>query len=174
MFLVFTALTYLHSWWFLVVVLIVVLWKLNLWYIYSSRPWRKVHFPMMRAYALAAGLESGRAQAGGRDFNIRCALRELLLAVNPEVGITHTELIAREFERCRDFYDEGLIKDYLIERKRANLTKVAPLLDAFRDRMNTSNHGLMVRLVIAAVVEEQFSKRDRGEYLFEVLTGRAE
>ncbi len=173
MILAFAAFSYFYSRWFLIGLAAFGLWKLNRWYFYSSRPWRKAHYPMMRAYAGAAGIEASKAQAEGRDFDIRLALHELLRAVNPELSIGHKELIEREFQRSRDFYDEPLIRGYLVDKKGADPEKIDDLLGAFREHMQTPNKGLIVRLVIASVIEEQFSSRDRGEYLFEVFSGRA-
>lgn len=170
---VFAALSYSYSWWFVIGVAVLGLWKLNRWYYYSSRPWRKVHFPMMRAYAAASGLERGQAEREGREFNLNTALLNLLKMVNPKVSIGHGELIRREFERCESFYDEPLIQQYLVEKKGADKTQIRPLMEKIKNSMHTSDKGLMVRMVIASVIEEQFSPIDRGEYLVEVFSGRA-
>ena len=173
LFVAFATLSYFYSWWFVIGVVVFGLWKLNRWYYYSSRPWRKVHFPMMRAYAGASGLEAGQAEREGREFNLNTALLNLLKMVNPKVSIGHEELIQREFERCETFYDEPLIQKYLVEKKGIDKTQIGPVLEQIENSMNTSDKGLMVRMVIASVIEEQFSSLDRGEYLFQVFSGRA-
>lgn len=173
LFVVFAVLSYSYSWWFVIVLAVLGLWKLNRWFYYSSRPWRKVHFPMMRAYAEASGLEAGQAEREGREFNLDKALFNLLKMVNPRVSISHKELVQREFERCESFYDGPLIQKYLVEKKEVDKTHVGPVLDQIKNSMNTSDKGLMVRMVIASVIEEQFSPLDRGEYLFQVFSGRA-
>jgi len=168
----FAALTYLYSWWFLLVVVAIALWKLGRWHFYSSRPWKKVHYPMMRAYAAACGFETGRAEREGRSFDVKAALQELLRMVNPKVGLSHAALIEREFERYRTFHDAELIQEYLTESKGVPADKTVPFMEAVRKSMSTFDNGLIVRMIIASVIEEQFSPRDRGEYLFEVFSGR--
>lgn len=168
----FAVLSYTYSWWFIFGVAFLALWKLNRWYYYSSRPWRKVHFPMMRAYAAASGLEAGQAEREGREFNLNAALINLLRMVNPKVSVSHEELIQREFERCHAFYDELLIQQYLVGKKGMDTSQVTSVLGKIKESMSASDKGLMVRMVIASVIEEQFSPQDRGEYLFQVFSGR--
>jgi hypothetical protein len=169
----FVVLSYTYSLWFIFGAISLVLWKLNRWYYYSSRPWRKVHFPMMRAYAAASGIETGQAEREGRDFNIIATLVNLLEIVNPEVSISHEELIRRELLRCQVFYDEPLIRSYLVEKRGWAETPISTVLEKMKEKMHLSDKGLLVRMVIASIIEEQFSPQDRGEYLFEVFSGRA-
>ncbi len=173
LFATFAVLSYAYSWWFIIGVAVFGLWKLYRWYYYSSRPWRKVHFCMMRAYASASGLEAGQAEREGREFNLNFALFNLLKMVNPEVSVGHEDLIQRELSRCETFYDEALIQQYLIEKKGLDPTQVAPVLGEIKESMHVSDKGLMVRMVIASVIEEQFTPLDRGEYMFQVFSGRA-
>lgn len=168
------VLSFTYSWWFMFGVVVLALWKLNRWYYYSSRPWKKVHFPMMRAYAGACGLESGQAQREGREFNLHAALLNLLKMVNPKVSISHEALIEREFMRCQNPYDESLIQEYLAKVKGMDPSHIQPILKSIKGAMNTSDKGLMVRMVIASIIEEQFSPQDRGEYMFQVLSGKAD
>jgi hypothetical protein len=174
LFVTFAVLSYVYSLWFIFGVVVFALWKLNRWYYYSSRPWRKVHFPMMRAYAAASGLEAGQAEREGREFNLNTALLNLLKMANPKVSVSHEVLIKREFERCYKFYEEPLIRQYLVEENGIDPSQVTSVLGEIRGRMNTSNKGLMARMVIASVIEEQFSPQDRGEYLFQVISGKAD
>lgn len=169
----FAVLSYIYSWWIISGVIVLALWNLNRWHYYSSRPWRKVHFPMMRAYAAASGHESGQAQREGREFDINAALLNLLKTVNPEASISHEALIKREFVRCQNFYDESLIQEYLVKVKGLDPSHVQPILNKVKGGMKTSDKGLMVRMVIASIIEEQFSPQDRGEYMFQVISGKA-
>lgn len=169
----FAVLSYVYSLWFIVGVIVLALWKLNRWYYYSSRPWRKVHFPMMRAYAAASGIEAGQAEREGREFSLNTALLNLLKMVNPEVRISHEALIEREFERREEFYDGPLIQRYLVGKKGLDPAKATMMLEKIRELVAIPDKGFMVRMVIASVIEEQFSSEDRGEYLFEVFSGEA-
>lgn len=170
---IFLALSCFYSLWFLFCVAILAIWKLGCWQRYSSRPWRKVHFPMMLAYASASGIEAGNAEREGREFSINNALLNLLRIVNPTTSVSHEEIILREFDRCRVFYDEPLIQQYLVETQGIDKAKIVPVMETIKQSMITSNNGLMVRMVIAAVIEEQFSPQDRGEYMFQVVSGKA-
>jgi len=170
---VFAVLSYVYSWWFTIGIAVLSLWKLGHWYYYSSRPWKKVHFPMMHAYASTCGYEIGQAERDGREFNLNAALLNLLKVINPKLSISHEELIQREFQRCKAFYDKPLIQRYLVENKGIDKTKIDPILEKIGQSMHTSDNGLMVRMVIASVIEEQLSPMDRGEYMFEVISGRA-
>jgi hypothetical protein len=114
-----------------------------------------------------------QAEREGREFNLNAALFNLLKMVNPEVSIGHEELIQREFDRCHTFYDEPLIRQYLIEKERLDQTQAVSLLAKIKESMRAPDKGLMVRMVIASIIEEQFSPQDRGEYLFQVFSGRA-
>jgi len=170
---VFAVLAYTSSWWFLLGVAALALWKANRWYYYSSRPWRKVHFPMMRAYAAASGIESAQANREGRAFDVKTALLNLLKMVNPKVSLDYEALIQREFERHENFYDGALMQEYLLKRKNLSPDQAASMLEKIRELANTPDNGLMVRMVIASVIEDQFSALDRGEYLFQVFSGQA-
>ena len=48
-----------------------------------------------------------------------------------------------------------------------------PWWKKIRKSMDARDKGLMVRMVIASVIEDQFSAEDRGEYMFEVFSGNA-
>lgn len=129
----FVMVTFAISKWFLFGVVLLALWKLNRWYYYSSRPWRIVHFPMMRAYAAASGFERGQADRERREFNLNAALLGLLKIVNPTVSIDHEALIEREFERCHAFYDEPLIRNYLVEKKGLDANRVSAVLTKIKE-----------------------------------------
>ncbi|KAF3977717.1 MAG: hypothetical protein HFP77_05410 [Methylococcales symbiont of Iophon sp. n. MRB-2018] len=128
---------------------------------------------MMRAYAAACGRESAAAESEGREFNINTALITLLGMVNPKISTDHELLIEREFERCNNFYDKPLITSHLINQMKVDESKVSDILKLARKSLNPDDKGLMVRMVIASIIEEQFSKEDRGEYMLQVFLGKA-
>jgi len=47
---IFVALS-LKNHWFWIVAVPFALWRINQWFLHSSRPWRRVHFSMMRVHA---------------------------------------------------------------------------------------------------------------------------
>lgn len=170
---IFAVLSYVYSWWFTIGIALLGIWKLGRWQHYSSRPWRKVHFPMMLDYASAAGIEQRQADIDGREFNLNLALLHLLKIINLKVDISHEELIQRELQRCEAFYDKQLIQQYLVEKKGIDKNKTEPILEKIGHLMQACNNGLRVRMIIASVIEEKYSPMDRGEYMFEVMSGGA-
>ncbi len=169
---IFAVLSYVYSWWFTIGIAVLGFWKLGHWRHYSSRPWRKVHFPMMLNYASAMGLESKQADIDGREFNLNLALLHLLKIINLKVNISHEELIQRELQHCEDFYDKPLIRQYLV-KKAVDENEIEPMLERIEHLMQDCDNGLRVRMVIASIIEEKYSPMDRGEYMYEVATGGA-
>lgn len=133
-----------------------------------------VHFPMMRAYASASGLETGRAQRDGREFDLNAALLSWLELVNPKITGTRRALIDAAYESVKKFSDEKRLKDFLVEDRGVTVDKATLVIAGIRDLMKPENKGLIVRMVIASVIEQQFSAKDRTEYLIEVFTGGAD
>ena len=89
--------------------------------------------PMMRAYAAASGIESAQANRQGREFDVKAALLDLLRMVNPKVSLNHEALIQREFERHRIFYDEPLIREYLLKRKGLSPDQCTSMLSKLKE-----------------------------------------
>jgi hypothetical protein len=130
---------------------------------------------MMRAYATAAGLETGQAEREGREFNIHNALANLLNAVKADWNDADiVAFINNEIMRCESFADESLIKNH-IKRKNPKIddTKLSELMHNISQMFISSDKGLTVRMIIAGIIEEQYGHEHRGEYLYEVLTGHA-
>ncbi len=170
----FIVLAISKPWWWLGVILI-GLYKISRWYYYEGRPWRRIHYPMMRVYAHTAGLETGMANRDGREFDIRNALRALLKSEKSEWSDEHiNSIIEREFINCELFRDGDLIRAY-IKKKNKDISdeKLNAMMTTAKAQFTTNDKGLMVRLIVAAVIEEQYSQADRGEYLYEVLAGSA-
>ena len=168
------ALAINNPWWWIGVILTAI-WIFIQWWFYKGRPWRKVHYPMMRAYAHAAGLENAMAHNEGRVFNIKNALRGLLNMAKPDWTSDDIEaLIEQEFNNCETFKDKTLIRDYA-KKKHKNLSddKLNEILTTLKNHYNINNKSMMIHLIIAALIEQQYSQADRGEYLYEVSTGIA-
>ena len=168
-------LTFRNPWWWIAVVP-VALWKVGQWYFYKGRPWRRIHYPMLRAYAAIAGQEGAVAEHNGRDFDIRPALDRLVRTVKPDWSEekVHT-LIQREFDRYADFSDRKLIETYLT-KKHPKLTdaKIEEVMERCSKLLKTYDNGLMVRFVVAGIIEEQFGQEHRAEYLFELMSGNVD
>lgn len=169
--LVLAFLSYKVSHWFIIGLLVVFFWKFYIWRLHNSRPWRKVHFKMMVNYSRAMGLETIAAENEGREFNTINCLRFFLNDVNPKLNISYPALIEREIERFKNFYDEPLIRNYL-ETKKYSKTVIDDFLIEMKDNFKNIelDDWIMIRMVIACLIEEKYSSIDRGEYMYEVFT----
>ena len=175
--LVFTKLAIGYSPWFFIGVIFCATYLYINWYFHSGRPWRKCHFPLMMAYSKAAGAELGTAQREGRDVDFNNALRIFLRMINQNLFLADDNflngIIDQAFERCRNFHDYPLIRSFLAEKKEFSKEKIDLILQEISKSMDTSNNALMIRMIIAEIIEDQFTVADRGEYMFEVFNGRA-
>jgi hypothetical protein len=168
------ALTH-KSWWCGGVCFFFILDRLDYWHYYHSRPWRKLHFPLMRLYARCAGIESGLSQATGRDFDVKHALFTTLKQAQPTWSDERiTEFVTRQAVRCEQFEDARLIVAEL-KRRNANLddTRLRELIAKARSQFTLSDPGVFVRFIVAGIIEQQYGESQRGEYLVELLRGRA-
>lgn len=165
--------------WFLPLTLLLALMWARTRFLYVGRPWRKVHFPMMRAHARAFGREVAQARDDGREVNFLNVMELMLTDVNPKMDIPFNEVIARELERCSTFSDRKMLVEYLsangVDHEAAQDTldgMEAALLDCVALETGPPR-ALFTRMIIAAIIESQFSSGDRAEYLMEVFRGHA-
>src|SRR5438094_160418 len=97
-----------------IVVLALAVWKVGQWYFYAGHPWRRVHYPFMRAYATAAGAESAEAQRENREFDVERALERLLCIMKPNWNAVQiNNFINEQFTKSKDFDDRDVIIGYL-------------------------------------------------------------
>jgi hypothetical protein len=164
-----------HSPWWSALVVVTALYKANKWWYYRSRPWRRVHFPMMRAYAAVIGAAVGEEERTGKPVDMHEVLTALVSASDPTIQPDEaTQIIGREYERCANFYDIDLIESYMLGKNpAADKTLLRTTLEKYRPYFNVDDKGTITRMVIAAVIERQFTKEDRGEYMYEVINNRA-
>jgi len=168
------ALTYTSKWWWCAVVTLGAI-KAFQWHYYRGRPWRRIHYPAMRAYASAAGSETADANNNDREFDIKNALIRLLGLMKPEWEQAQVEqFIDREIERATTYSDETLIRDaFRRSNSKANEDDLNQLMESLKQSLNVNDNGWLVRAVIAGLIENEYSTEDRGEYLMECVTGRA-
>jgi hypothetical protein len=164
-----------RSAWWLIAVGVLVLWKIAQWQMYYSRPWRRVHFPAMKLYATASGLESGQAQREGREFDVERALTTLVRMVHPN----QTEADARSFVDAQLLRARmnGDAENLVVWHERKNLIAGpehhAKATAQFKRAFEEPDNSLKVRLVVSGFVGERFGEDQRSEYLFEVAQGNA-
>lgn len=168
-----TALAFVNSWW-LIAVAILSLYKGFRWWFYRSRPWRRVHYPAMRAYAAVAGIEAAVAENEGRDFDVRNALILLLGKIRPDWDQERSSsLVDREIERARSLQDEPLIRKAIRKNMTASDGEIEILMNKIVKSIDPNDSSWIVRTVIAGLIEDRFSEEDRGEYLMECISGNA-
>ncbi len=174
-FAIFFALALSVSAWWWIAAVITALWQIQRGFFHNGRPWRRIHFPMMRAYAAAAGFEHVEAQKNGREFDIKRALHSLVKSMRPDWSFSQTQqFIEDEFARCSSFADKQLIEQH-IQRKNPDMPQeqIEKIVGIAKNAFNPFEKSFMVRMIIAGIIEDQYGSEHRGEYLFEVVRGKA-
>jgi len=172
--LVSITLAYISKWWWLAVVVLGA-FKAFQWHYYRGRPWRRIHYPAMRAYAIASGGESADADNNAREFDIKNALIRLLGLLRPEwKQTTVNQFIVREITRAKSYSDEPLIRDaFRKSNSNASENDLNQLMEPLKQSLNVNGNGWLIRVIIAGLIEAEYSTEERGEYLMECITGRA-
>jgi len=154
---------------------IIGLYKIYHWWFYRSRPWRRIHYPVMRTYAAILGAAKGEEESEGKQFNLYEALSELVSAHVP--NMSHEDIrkfLDREFERCRTFADIDLVESHMRkEMPHLDNKLIRETLEKYRPYLNPNDRFTMAKMVIAGLIERGYSEKDRGEYMYEVLTNNA-
>ncbi len=177
MVLLFAYLSFYVSAWFLVGFCFFCSLKTFGWYRYNGRPWRKVHYKAMLLYSMAAGREAANCKAVGREFNLRNTLIEFVKLAKENgflLSQDATKVVDLEFNRVRKFYDRALIKEHIISKiknKSISNDVAEKFLDAIKSGLSTEDKSLMVRMIIASMIESRYSAADRSEYVYEMFSG---
>lgn len=166
---VFLAATRSGWWWLIVIPL--GLWRFFQWQIYSSRPWRRIHFPMMRLYARAAGLESGLAEREGRDFDVLRALATLIEGAEGCARPYALVQVMTDLAGLTDEDEDRIAKS--LSRPGADSQHVAAAVQELRDHYRRSDNAIKVRLVIAGSIGRRLGSDHRVEYLLGAAKGKA-
>ena len=128
----------------------------------------------MRAYAGITGAEEVAARAEDRDFDFRKALSALVKFAYPAWSDERVEeFVEREFDRCEKKTDLKLLRTHIWDHEPSKVGKFEEFIDEIAKGFKTTDKGTMVLMVIAGIIEEEFSETARGEYLYAALTGRA-
>lgn len=165
----------LRSPWFWIAVAPLSLWRLNQWFLHSSRPWRRVHFPMMQVHAVAAGIEQVEAQEENREWDIRNVLFRMVAAAHPDWSSAKSLLfIAQEIAKMQTLHDRPLVKQYIFKKhKPQDEAKLDQYLDDIQAKLNMTDNVVLTRTIIAGLIEEKCGKEHKGEYLYAMFTGKA-
>lgn len=170
---IFVSISY--SYWFLIAATILVLWRISQFWFCKSRPWRRIHYPAMRLYSRSAGYGFGQSIGENREFDFKNALINFLSSVKPEWSSDMIEsFINREIERSQNYEDWKLIKTHVLsKKKKTSEQQIDKALDEFKSKIDPLDRAWLVRMIIAGIIEHQYSQKDRGEYLYEVMVGNA-
>jgi hypothetical protein len=167
---VFLAITQ-SAWWWLAAVPLAI-WRTLDWQLHSSRPWRRLHYPLMRRYAGASGFEMGQAEREGRPFDVR---RALVTMVSQVEGCSLTDATSR----VRGDLESGLLPaDAAWISRKLGSQRPDPKwshlnVDALRHHYSQDDNAVKVRLGIAGAISRQLGADDRAEYLLEAAKGNA-
>lgn len=163
------------SFWFWIPFTVLGIWKAGQIYFYKGRPWRRIHYPLMRLYSRTAGMETGLSEKENREFDIDRALFNLIQNIKPSWSNEKIHQYLTDCKvRCDELSDKKLIFDYLQKKNpSAPKDKINHLLEKNRGFFNSSDNGVLVRMAIAGIIEEKYGIEHRTEYLVEVMSGRA-
>lgn len=157
-------------------VLLIALWKWRIWYRYNGRPWRKVHFNAMIFAAEASAHEQLRALEGNQySFrNICIEMVKSLARIGFDVGVDIEVFVDRQLAVYQDpYFMEHLVVGYMVREKNISSQKASELIRNACNQSDLNDTYFKLRAVVAGVVESVYSEKDRGEYWFEVLNGKA-
>ncbi|MBZ5638817.1 MAG: hypothetical protein LAO51_08685 [Acidobacteriia bacterium] len=165
------ALSSAYSWCWIAVAILVFHTSARLLARYS-RSWRRLHFPAMRIYAGAAGWESGRSQVEGREFDLQRAIGVALAALRPHWKENRIrDFINREVDRRKDFADKPLIGEALRRRYPAMPEDARTrILESVRRALAENGDWVLLRLIVAGLLENDLGADARGDYLVTALT----
>jgi hypothetical protein len=165
-----------HSPWWWIPAGLLAIWQAHGWYFHNGRPWRKVHYPLMRTYAAACGQEQALANQEGRSFEVLKAVDTLLQDLKPEWDSDQRrQFVDEQLHRCESFSDERLVIQEFRRRNRelgdSDEKRVREL--CLKILSPPLENITIAQFIAAALIEERYGIQDRGEYLFEVFSGVA-
>jgi hypothetical protein len=175
LFLGFTLVAVFVNAWWAIGSFILIVWKAHCWFRYNSRPWRRIHFPMMMLFASAIGRENARAAMENREYLVENALSDLIKSVYPQWTLPQIEgFIIAEFTKHENFTDADLIRQYiLLKNPKVTQEGIEKVIDFMRQHYNNFDNALKVRMIIAGVIEDKYGPDQRGEYMFEIIMEKA-
>jgi hypothetical protein len=165
----------LHSNWWWILAALLGLWRANQWYFYNGRPWRKIHYPLMRVYAREAGIETNAATREGRSFDIEKASVALVKQLHADWDDRRARaFVQKQISRCETLEDEELIvQEFRRRNPKLGDSDARQVRDLARQLLIPPDNATIIRFIVAAVVEENHGQSQRAEYLAEVLNGKA-
>lgn len=168
------GLALLHTPWWWVAAAILGLWHVAMYQKYHSRPWRRMHYPLMRQYATAAGTVMSRAPNQPAGATVKEALA-LLVAGALGVSVPDARTYVRlQLTRADGALEREALEQEILRRRRpgdpATLNQALDELERF---FKNEDPAMQVRLIIAGLIEQRHGAAARAEYLYEVAAGQA-
>ena len=165
--------------WAWIGVVLISLWKWRIWYRYNGRPWRKVHFNAMIFASAAVAREKARSTSCGEPFNQQKMYEEILISLGTIGFVTpqeHKYLIDTCLLGIEQKDDESSAMSYMVDIKKMSFSDALENTLNLKKAIELSPQGenyLKLRALIASVIEDQYSLKDKNEYWFEVFSNRA-
>lgn len=171
---IFTVLSF-KSLWFVIVAIPFGLLAMCQWVTRRSRPWRKIHFPMMQVHASAAAFEVIDSEREEREWDIRNVLIRMVVNAHPDWDMARVIwFISKEIAKIQSFQDWPLMRNHILSKEpQMDEVEVDKFLEEAKSGIDIADNGLLTRAVIAGLVEEKCGVAQKGEYLFAMITGKA-
>ena len=162
--------------WALIGVILLALWKWQIWYSYNGRPWRKIHFNAMIFFAAALGREQANSEHHNIEFNVMNAYVDMIESFG-QIGIVIDEdpaiFATSQLIRFGSPDDQSDLIDYLADVKKVEHVKAIKAVFDYFKKVNLADRHFQIRAIIAGIIENQYTILDRAEYLNEVMMGNA-
>jgi len=162
--------------WAWLVVLLLALWKAQIWYRYNGRPWRKIHFNAMILFAAALGREKANSEHHNIEFNVMNSFVDMIKSLS-QVGVVISEdpeiFAAAQLIKFGSSEDQSDLIDYLAVKKNIEHVKAIKAVHGYFDAVNLADSHFQIRAIIAGIIENQYTTQDRAEYINEVMMGNA-
>jgi hypothetical protein len=168
-------LTILMSPWWLIAFIPAFIFRYSKYRVSESRPWRKIHYPVMRLYVRAAGFAATLTNDTDSELDtVEAALILLTRKVLQLNEVDATVFVIEQFNRGTEFSDQELVHRNLIKRGfKENSQDLEDMMSAVGKMLSKDEPSIKVRLVIAGFVLIACTPDDLGEYLVELAMGNA-
>jgi hypothetical protein len=171
-FVVTALLSFLSPWWLLLAIPTGA-FKLIHWYLYRSRPWKRVHWPFLRLHVASIALEEGRAKREGREFDFPAALAQTLMAWKQELPQSAArQRVEAVLARCVAFPERLELKQYM-EAHGYDSGKADDATAWLQKMYSEGEKWFKVSYLVGMLTEERYGKTAMHEYLVAVIRNEA-
>lgn len=166
-----------YSSWAWLAAFVLIVWKAHIWFHYKNKPWKRVHYRMMRAQAGALGIEANSSKQEEREFSMQNALVLMLDMIDPvKLSLSNENTVYQAAMYFESGHDLELVRKLYLPNKYSP-SQADEISNSIAEHLAGASEAdekfFVSCTTIAAIVEAQFSLQDRAEYMFNVFTGRA-